>query len=112
MKAFYAWFFRIAENRIRDLVDYYGAKKRRGEAPRPLTHTTPAAAAVRSEQLIRVRTALGRLSDDYRRVIQLRRLEEREVAEVAALMERSENAVRILYCRALKALREELDTEI
>jgi DNA-directed RNA polymerase specialized sigma24 family protein len=38
-------------------------------------------------------------------VLQLLRLEERELPEVAAIMERSENAVRILYCRALKALR-------
>ena len=41
--------------------------------------------------------------------LELRRLEEREISEVATAMDRSENAVRILYCRALKALKQFLD---
>jgi DNA-directed RNA polymerase specialized sigma24 family protein len=35
-------------------------------------------------------------------------LEGRDVAEVAQSMGRTANAVRVLYCRALRALREEV----
>jgi RNA polymerase sigma factor (sigma-70 family) len=56
----------------------------------------------------RVREALEGLSEPHRRVIQLRRFEERPFHEIAPAMERSENAARILYFRALRALKEEL----
>jgi len=52
-----------------------------------------------------VAQALESLADDHREVVRLRRFEHRTVPEIAELMGRSENAVRILYCRALKALR-------
>jgi DNA-directed RNA polymerase specialized sigma24 family protein len=35
----------------------------------------------------------------------MRRFEEMEVPEIARRLDRSENAVRILYCRAVAALR-------
>ena len=111
LRTFHAWLFRIAENRIRDLADHHGAVKRRPVTPIAVSRTTPASAAVRSESLLRVRRALERLSEDHRTVIQLRHLEEREVSEVASLLDRSENAVRVLHCRALKALREEMAKE-
>jgi RNA polymerase sigma-70 factor (ECF subfamily) len=108
--AFYAWLFRLAENRIRDQVDYFGARKRQPEPP-PLhaSRTSPSGAAIRSERLDLVREALARLSEDHRRVIQLRRLEEKPVEAVAEEMGRTPTAVRVLYCRALKALRREMD---
>lgn len=109
VRSFYSWFFRIAENRIRDQVDYHSAKKRQASPGIAVSPTTPGTAAIRGEQLERVRRAIERLSDDYRRVIQLRRLEERDVAEVAGMLDRTPNAVRVLYCRALKALRDELN---
>lgn len=110
-RGFHAWLFRIAENRIRDLSDYASARKRQPGEPIVPTQTTPSTAAMRSEAFERVRAALLRLPDDYRRVIQLRRLEEREVPAIAGEMGRSENAVRILYCRALKALRDAMVEE-
>lgn len=105
LSTFHAWLFRIAENRIRDLADHHGALKRRPVRVLQISETTPATATVRMESLLRVRAAVERLSEDHRQVIQLRQLEEREVADVARMMERSENAVRVLHCRALKALR-------
>jgi RNA polymerase sigma-70 factor (ECF subfamily) len=108
-RRFLAWLFRLAENRIRDTVDHFGAVKRQAEPLRPWSQTSPSQAVVREEEIVRVRDALTRLTDDYRRVIQLRRLEERPVPEIAAAMERSENAVRILYCRALRELRRALE---
>jgi RNA polymerase sigma-70 factor (ECF subfamily) len=108
-RQFFGWLFTLAENRIRDLADRYGAQKRqRAELPRK-SETSPSVAAIRGEEAGRVREAVGRLPEEYRRVLQLRRFEEREVPEVARLMERSENAVRILYFRAIRALREEMD---
>ena len=65
--------------------------------------------AARNEMAEKLREAVLRLSDDHRRVIQLRRFEELETDEVGARMDRSPNAVRILYFRAISALREEMD---
>ncbi len=105
-RAFLGWMFKIAENRIRDLADHFGAKKRQPvPPPADLAQTSPSAIAVRREEVTRVVRALPLLRDDYRQVISLRRFEERDTAEIAELMDRTENAVRILYCRALKALR-------
>jgi RNA polymerase sigma-70 factor (ECF subfamily) len=107
-RAFRAWVFTIAENRIRDLADRAGALKRRTPEPRVASRTSPSEVASRAELGERVRAAIERLRADYRDVIRLRRLEERETAEVARILGRSSNAVRILYCRALAALRDEL----
>ena len=48
------------------------------------------------------------LREDYRKVIQLRKLEERDIEEVAELMGRSPGATHTLYWRALEALRTEM----
>lgn len=107
-RTFCAWVFRIAENRLRDLADHFGAAKRQEvEVPRS-AQTTPGTQAARNEAVRRLARAISALPDDHRRVVQLRRLEEREFGEIAAELGRSENAVRILYCRALKTLRAEL----
>ena len=107
-RAFYAWLFRIAENRIRDAVDHFAAEKRRPVEKRPPTWTTASQAAVRVETEGRVREAIERLPEDYREVVRLRRFEERDVKDVAERMDRSANAIRVLYCRALKALAAEI----
>jgi RNA polymerase sigma-70 factor, ECF subfamily len=102
--SFYGWMFRVAENRIRDLADYVGAKKRQPVPIVSLSQTTPSIAAIRSERFTHLHEALGNLSEDHRQVIRLRRLEEKSVAEVAEVMGRTENAVRILLTRAMAAL--------
>jgi RNA polymerase sigma-70 factor (ECF subfamily) len=104
-RSFLAWLFTIAENQIRDMADRVGAKKRQ-VAERPQhSQTSPSGRLARTESAARVLKALDLLAEDYRQVIQLRRLEEQDVAHVAQIMGRSENAVRVLYCRALQALR-------
>lgn len=57
------------------------------------------------DELMRV---LASLPVDYQRVIQFRLLEGRPTAEVAALMNRSPGAVRVLQYRALALLRDRL----
>jgi RNA polymerase sigma-70 factor (ECF subfamily) len=106
--AFYGWLFRIAENRIRDMADRLGALRRRPDDRAPNAVTTPSEAAFRGEVVARVRDAVGRLADDHRDVVRMRLLEGRSVADVAEAMQRSSNAVRVLYCRALRALRDEV----
>jgi len=110
-RAFRAWLFTVAENRIRDLANEANALKRRTPNPVSRSQTSPSGRAMATEMATRVREALTRLPEDYRRVIQLRRFEELETAEVAAAMDRSQNAVRVLYCRAIQALRAEMGDE-
>ena len=52
--------------------------------------------------------AIARLPDDYRKVITWCYQEGRSFEEVAALMERTENAVRKLWFRAIEQLEREL----
>jgi len=106
-RAFLGWVFTIAENRIRDMADHFGALKRQEKARDAREPTTPSQHAMRNEMAVRVREALTRLAEPHQEVIRLRRFEERDVSEIAQRMGRSENAVRILYCRAIRALREE-----
>lgn|GEM_PF-3268878 len=108
-KRFFGWFFTVAANKMRDLVDYWSAKKRQPGDRRSQSQTSPSQAAVRRELSEVVRDAVGRLADDHRTVVRLLKFEGRDVVEVAQIMERSENAVRILYCRALKELRAWMD---
>lgn len=103
-RAFFGWVFRIAENRIRDLVDYHGAAKRQPRPPLSFTQTTPSRAAQRVETTDRVQRAIQQLSEDHRMVLQLRRVEERGLAEVAEVMGRSVPATKMLYWRAVEAL--------
>ena len=107
-RAFLGWMFKIAENRIRDLAAHFAAKKRQAVDLTPRDQTTPSYAAGRNEWAVRIRNALVHLSEPHQQVIQLRRFEELDIAEIAKVMERSENATRILYCRAIQALRDEM----
>lgn len=108
--AFFRWLFTVAQNRVRDLADHHGALKRRLPSPQSFSQTSPSQAAARSEDIARIMDALGGLSDSHREVIVLVRIEDLGVAGAAQSLGRSENAVRVLYCRALKALREALGT--
>jgi RNA polymerase sigma factor (sigma-70 family) len=106
--AFYGWLFRIAENRIRDAADHFGALRRRPVELPQRDVTTPSDAAFRGEVVGRVRDAVARLGDDHREVVRMHLLEGRDVADVAQAMGRTASGVRVLYCRALRALRAEV----
>lgn len=110
-KRFFGWFFTVAANKMRDLVDYWTAKKRQPGDKFTPSQTSPSQAAARRELADVVRDAVGRLAEDHRTVVRLLKFEGRDVPEVAQIMDRSENAVRILYCRALKELRMQMDVE-
>lgn len=107
-RAFLKWVFRVAENRVRDIAGHHGALKRKTVPPRSFAQTSPSVAAARAELIGELRAALDELPSDYREVIQLRRLEEREIGEVAETMGRSTGATHTLYWRAVAALRERM----
>jgi RNA polymerase sigma-70 factor, ECF subfamily len=59
------------------------------------------------EQAEALRRALARLPDDYRRVITLRYDDGQSFEEIGRLMERSPDAARKLWARAMERLRQE-----
>lgn len=70
--------------------------------------SSPSAAAQRAEQALLLSAALERLPEDYREVLLLRHIEQLEHTEVAHRMNRSSAAVRMLWVRALEAIKKEM----
>jgi RNA polymerase sigma-70 factor (ECF subfamily) len=68
--------------------------------------TSPSQRAVRGEELLRLASALTRLPEDQRQVVELHHLKGLPVAEVAAHMGRTAPAVVGLLFRGLKKLRQ------
>ncbi len=102
--AFGRWLCRIIENRIRNLGDYHGAKKRQPvELPR-LDPTGPVTAMDRVEHREAIARALDALGDDHRQVLLLRFFEGLTAEETGRTMQRSAGAVRKLTARALAEL--------
>ena len=70
---------------------------------------SPSGQAMEHEQDQALQAALGRLPDDYRRVITLRYQEELSFEEIGRLLDRSPDAARKLWARAVERLHEELE---
>lgn len=107
---FRVWLFRIARNAI---SNHRRTLARRREAPVALAEAIPGELepdrlAVRSEENLRAWEAVARLPADRRRAVILRFVEEMSTAEIAAIMDRSEGAVRVLIHRALRSVAREL----
>ena len=119
---FLRWLSRIAENKLRDILDKFHADKRdiRREIPfkreetdtegnsfgvaGPLQTTTPSVLLVRKEQLDRLERAIDNLKPEHREVIFLSRIERLSHEEIAAKLGKSKGAVAMLLSRALIAL--------
>lgn len=69
---------------------------------------TPSSAVAGSEQSDSLAKILSELPSDYRMVLQLHRIEERPLTEVAARMNRTKGATCQLIARAMAMLREKL----
>lgn len=65
---------------------------------------TPGTKAIRKEQIVQMQKAIGLLSDDYRRVIELRSFENKSLVEIAEVMNRSVAATTKLWFRAVLKL--------
>ena len=119
---FLRWLSKIAENKLRDILDKFHADKRdiRREIPfrkveanteggsfgvdGPLQTTTPSVLFSRKEQFDRLERAIDSLKPEYRDVIFLSRIERLSHEEIAVRMGKSKGAVAMLLSRALVAL--------
>jgi RNA polymerase sigma-70 factor (ECF subfamily) len=73
--------------------------------------SSPSAQASRREQAALLADALTRLRPEYREVFILRHLDRVPIDEIAARMDRSPNAVRMLWTRAVMMLNRMLQEE-
>jgi len=112
-----AWLARIAENELRDRVEFHRRAKRDARADVAIDDERhPLAARMRSalsqvildERARALEGALEALAPQHRDVIVLRKLEELSWAEVAARMDKTEDACRMLLARAMSALTREM----
>ncbi len=69
--------------------------------------TTPSGKAVRNERAAELAEAVARLPEDMQTVILGRHVDDMSYAEIAEKLGRTEGAVRVLYTRALRRLRDE-----
>lgn len=118
-----AWLRRILMNKLHDLERGYRMSQARqidrersldeivGDSSSALIGRlascgpSPSESAERRELGLILAEALAELNVDYREVLVLRSLEERDWGETARLMKRTVGATRMLWTRALKALR-------
>jgi RNA polymerase sigma-70 factor (ECF subfamily) len=114
---FGAWLFRIAHNLV---VDYHRARREvlSLDDASPQLEGRASRDTVRPDRILaeliatdRVRSAIGRLTEEQQQVLILRFFEGLSTGEVADIMGKRRGAVRGLQFRALSALRELLHRE-
>jgi RNA polymerase sigma-70 factor, ECF subfamily len=105
-----AWLFRIARNAIFDLHRRSGVRDRvEQEVGRSLSAgPDPSEVAVDRILFAELLVAVRRLPDRQREAVALRHRSDLSFLEIGELMDCSEDAAKMLYHRALKALRAEL----
>ena len=110
-ESFYRWLGSIAEHLIRNAAQKKTWSRLEAKDV-TATQESPSKALRREERFDRLEKALGGLNADQRKAITLSRLEGLKVKEIAARMNRSEDAVHKLLARAVLNLRRSFgDTE-
>lgn len=121
-RRFRSWMFRIAHNVAVDAADALAAERAAGEAqgrpagdgrdggPEWAEAPDPLETIEAGRKAVRVRRALGRLSESDRRVLMLAKVDELRYADVAEIMGCTEGAVKVRVHRALKRLAAQLDS--
>jgi RNA polymerase sigma-70 factor (ECF subfamily) len=111
-RSWMSWLTRIAENEIRDRVDFQHRQRRDAARDLPLDDEAPIRAVTRSaltrviqdEESRRLEAAMDALSDAHREIILLRTFQELSFAEIGKRLGKTEDACRMLMTRALTAL--------
>lgn len=104
---FRAWLFRIAHNTI---ANAHRSRARRRTEPLPedferaAPNADPAGQVALADELRHIRLAVAQMPDERRQVILLRFVDDLTTAEIAAVLDRSPGAVRVLLHRSLKDL--------
>ena len=104
---FRAWLFRIAHNTI---ANAHRSRARRRTEPLPedfervAPNADPAGQVAMADELREIRRVVTQMPDDRRQVILLRFVDDLSTAEIAAVLDRSPGAVRVLLHRSLKDL--------
>ena len=73
------------------------------------SHSTPSRRAARREEAVLLANAMAALSEDHREVLTLRHFQHLSFAEVAMRMNRTQDAVKKLWVRALAALKIQIE---
>jgi RNA polymerase sigma-70 factor, ECF subfamily len=109
--SFRAWLFRIAHNAVtdhyrrrRNIIPWKPEMSGADDDPSPEEH------AIATEQAARIYAYLAALTDDQRRVVELR-LSGLTGAEIAEVLDRSPDAVKMLQYRALQRIRDQISTD-
>lgn len=106
--SFSGWLYRIAHNLV---IDHYRRKGRQGTvdideaAPTASEEHDPEVTVEQTLDAERLRAAIRRLTDEQAEVVSLRFLEGYSISEVAAMMNRTEGAIKALQYRAVATLR-------
>jgi RNA polymerase sigma-70 factor (ECF subfamily) len=125
-----AWLRRILVNNLNDLArGYHRTEARQVDRERSLDDLlgdsssalvgllacggpSPSESAERRELTLVLAEALAELNEDHREVLVLRSLEERDWDETARRLKRTVGATRMLWARALRALRPVLESKL
>jgi RNA polymerase sigma-70 factor, ECF subfamily len=93
----------------REVAADAAGSSRRGAGALKADIPSPSGFAVKYEQAQCLLRALEELPEDYRQVVLLRYQDQRPFEEIGRLMNRSGNAVRILWSRAVRRLRQKME---
>ncbi|MBM4000361.1 MAG: sigma-70 family RNA polymerase sigma factor [Planctomycetes bacterium] len=110
------WLRRILVNHMTNVATAFATEKRNVAHEVPLdSHVvdplceSPSAEVLSGEEWDRLRSAIGTLSEIHQQIVLLRHRENLSFAAIGKLLDRSEDAARKLWCRAIERLQSELD---
>lgn len=104
------WLMRLARNAV---IDHYRTSRSHRELDEGMVsrEPDPQGEYLRGEELQQLSSALRRLPEEQRMVLVLRFVEEMDYAQLAAIMGKSQGALRVIQHRALATLRRLMERE-
>jgi RNA polymerase sigma-70 factor (ECF subfamily) len=112
------WMRQILVNHLKSVQRSYASEKRNCFREQSADDNlvdqrqlTPSGAALSNEEWNLLNGALAKLPEDYRQAVNLRNVENLSFVEMGQRLNRSEEAARKLWARAIKLLQQELGTD-